>query len=308
MLPAQALETLLQHFEVEFVKLAECLVSPGWRLEMAPTEVPGIHYVLCGAGAMAIEGEAPMAVNPHTLAIVPPGRSFTLEVSGSSHGNTRTVHARGAKLTPGSNVRRFVAGDAAPEIILICGYFRASYGVALDPFQDLAAPIFETFAAPDRLDTTLKSALVELRAQEAGSGAMSATLLKQVLIAVLRRSLNVKRRWAERFAGLQDPQIARAFTAMLARPGAAHSVATLSQASGLSRSAFMVRFKDAFGESPMAVLRAVRLKRARAMLATGRLSTTQVARAVGYASRTAFLRNPGHDGQDSELKADSIPE
>jgi AraC family transcriptional regulator, activator of mtrCDE len=289
MLPAQALETLLQHFEVEFVKLAECLVSPGWRLEMAPTDAPGIHYVLSGAGAMAIGEEAPTAVKPHTLAIVPPGRSFTLQVPGSFDAKTRSVHLRSAKLTPG-NVRRFVAGDAAPEIILICGYFRASYGVALDPFQDLAAPIFETFAATDRLDTTLKSALVELRAQEAGSGAMSATLLKQVLIAVLRRSLNLKRRWAERFAGLQDPQIARAFTSMLARPGAAHSVATLSQASGLSRSAFMVRFKDAFGESPMAVLRAVRLKRARAMLATGRLNTIQVAHAVGYSSRTAFHR------------------
>jgi AraC family transcriptional activator of mtrCDE len=55
---------LLRHFEVEFVKLAECLVSPGWRLVVAPMEVPGIHYVLSGAGAMAIEGEAPIAVNP----------------------------------------------------------------------------------------------------------------------------------------------------------------------------------------------------------------------------------------------------
>lgn len=89
---------------------------------------------------------------------------------------------------------------------------------------------------------------------------------------------------------LSDPQIARAFADMLARPGSPHSVLTLSQAAGLSRSAFMARFADAFGCSPMAALRQLRMRHAAHLLAATTLSIEQIAHAVGYTSRSSFFR------------------
>jgi AraC-like DNA-binding protein len=187
-------------------------------------------------------------------------------------------------------VQRFLAGDNEPKVMLICGYFRASYGMSIDPFATLASPIVEYFESADDLDYKLKSALAEISARQVGMDAMTTALLKQVLVTILRRSLSSADLWRERFSTLSDPQIARAFVDMLARPGAPHSVLTLSQTAGLSRSAFMARFSRAFGCSPMAALRQLRMRHAASMLAANALSIEQIAHAVGYTSRSSFLR------------------
>jgi AraC-like DNA-binding protein len=290
-LPAAALDQLMTGLEVEFVKLVECLVSPGWRLSMAASDVPALHYTLSGMGRMIVAANPPIELMPHTLVITPPGKAFKLEArtENGRYGQSGTVESRSFHSAPGE-LRRLVAGERAPEIVLICGYFQASYATSVALFGTLAAPIVEEFAAADQVDATLKAAMAELIAQEVGAGAMSTTLLKQVLITILRRSLSSADRWAERFAALSDPRIARAFSDMLARPGAPHTVQTLAHKSGLSRSSFMSRFTRAFGDSPMTVLRQLRMRRARTLLATNNLTLDQVASAVGYASRSSFHR------------------
>jgi AraC family transcriptional activator of mtrCDE len=291
-LTPSALDTLLSALEVDFVKLVECLISPGWRLSLAgQNDVPGIHYCLTGTGRLLIGDDPPIPFAPHTLAVVPAGRPFkiearTEEAAGSLLG---TVESQLYKAPPG-DVRRYVAGDPPPEIIMICGYFRATYGASVDLFASLPAPIVETFSAADQLDHKLQAAMDELLRQEVGSGAMSMALLKQVLITLLRRSLVSADRWAQRFVALTDPRIARAFSDMIARPGASHTVQALADTAGLSRSSFMSRFTDAFGDSPMTILRQLRMRRARTLLATGALTTDQVAAAVGYSSRSSFHR------------------
>ena len=287
-----ALDTLMSGLEVEFVRLMECLISPGWRLSMAGAgDVPGIHYCLAGNGRLLVGDDPPVAFTPHTLAILPTGRPFKIEarVDDSPGSLLGSVESRTYPVAPG-DVRRYVAGEPPPEIVMICGYFRATYGTSIDLFATLPAPIIEMFTAGDQLDHKLKSAMDELIAQEVGSGAMSTALLKQVLITLLRRSLVSADRWAQRFVALADPKIARAFSEMVARPAAPHTVQTLADTAGLSRSSFMSRFTAAFGDSPMTVLRQLRMRRAHALLAAGNFTTDQVAAAVGYSSRSSFHR------------------
>jgi AraC family transcriptional activator of mtrCDE len=287
-----ALDTLLSGLEVDFVRLMDCLISAGWRLSISGgSNVPGIHYCLAGTGRLLIGDDPPIAFTPHTLAVIPSGRPFkiearTQEIPGSLLG---TVESR--TYQPASaEVSRYVVGDPPPEIVMICGYFRATYGASIDLFATLPAPIIETFTAADQLDHKLKSAMDELLAQEVGSGAMSTALLKQVLITLLRRSLVSADRWAQRFVALTDPRMARAFSDMVARPGAPHTVQTLADTAGLSRSSFMARFTAAFGDAPMTILRQLRMRRAHRLLAAGNFTTDQVAAAVGYASRSSFHR------------------
>jgi AraC family transcriptional activator of mtrCDE len=136
---------------------------------------------------------------------------------------------------------------------------------------------------------------------------MTAALMKQVLITILRRSLHSTELWVERFSTLRDPQVARAFSDVVARPGAAHSIETLSQTSGLSRSAFMARFSKMFGDSPMTVLRQLRMRQAAILLQADNLALDQIAHAIGYASRSSFLRAfrkaNGADPSDSRVRA-----
>jgi AraC family transcriptional activator of mtrCDE len=110
------------------------------------------------------------------------------------------------------------------------------------------------------------------------------------LVTVLRRFLSSPDSQVERFTMLNDPNVARAFAEMVSNPEASHSVERLSRSSGLSRSVFMARFTRAYGDSPMAILRELRMRQAASLLEKNLLSIERVARSVGYESRSSFFR------------------
>ena len=285
------LDSLLTRLDVKFVDLAECHVSPGWRLSFTPSKMPALHYNLDGTGELVVGENAPIRLSPHMLIIVPAERPFHITASDP---DDRVPMQKMVDLEAGertSALARYVAGTEKPEVMLVCGYFQATYGTTIEFFSGLTTPIVEHFDVADRLDQTLKSVIDELAQQQVGVSAMTTTLLKQVLVMLLRRSLTSTSVLGERFSMLSDPQIARAFSEMVNRPGARHSISSLAQLSGLNRSSFMQRFADLIGESPIAVLRQLRMRQAATMLMSNpELSIDQIARNVGYSSRSSFLR------------------
>ena len=305
------LDGLLSTLDVNVVALSECLVSRGYILEMGGHDVPGLHYNIKGTGRMFVRDSSPIELKPHTLVIVPPNSAFRIETAplpGQTSG-LRSVDGPLTMTTTGM-IRRFVAGNSEPEIVLICGFFNALYGSSTDLFGSLRRPIIEQFDADDRLEATLKDALSELVAQEVGSGAMSSALLKQVIVTIVRRSLTSVGLWVERFAILSDPQIARAFAEMALNPGANHTVVSLAQCACLSRSAFMARFTNLVGQSPMAILRDLRMRQAARQLQSNHMSVDQIAHAAGYDSRSSFVRafRKAFDCDPSEYRAKALPE
>lgn len=287
-----SLDKLMDSLDVRFVSLSECVVSAGYRLEIKGIDVPAIHYNLTGMGQLLIGSDPAIGLEPHKLVVVPPRCSFRIEVPASARRSRVTLKTVTGEMpaNSGDGIRRFVAGNGEPEIILICGYFHAAYGAATDLFSTLATPIVEQFDPREQLDARLRQAMKELISQEIGSGAMSASLLKQILIALLRRSLTSINLWVERFAMLSDTQIARAFSQMAAHPGGPHSVESLAKVAGLSRSLFMARFVELVGRPPMVVLRDLRMRQAARQLETTALGVEQIARQAGYASRSSFVR------------------
>jgi AraC-like DNA-binding protein len=288
--PAE-LDRLLDTLIVGFVRLSECLVGDGYRLELGGIDAPGLHYNISGTGRLVVGNEEPIELQPHRLIILPANTLFRIEVPSrrGPRATWKTVHGRSQVFADGA-IRRYVATDAEPVILLICGYFRASYGSSTDLFGALKAPIIEQFDEGDQVDESLKAALMELVAQEVGSGAMSAALLKQVIVALLRRSLRSMDLWIERFSLLSDPQVARAFAEMVAHPGARHSVHSLARTAFLSRSAFEARFTRIVGRSPMTILRDLRMRQAADQLRSTTMTVDAIARHAGYASRSSFVR------------------
>ena len=283
------LESLLAALDVNFVGLSECLVSRGYSLELGGVNAPGIHYNIAGTGRAVVGNRQPVPLMPHTLIVLPPNSTFRIEVEGSN-GFTGLRSVKGEPRTASSVFMRRVAGDGDPSLMLVCGYFHATYGASTDLFGGLTEPIFEQFQVDDQVDTKLQAALSELVAQEIGSGAMSAALLKQVIVLLLRRSLVSMNAWVERFSVLSDPLVARAFAAMAMRPGDDHSLQSLAHLACLSRSAFAARFTGAVGKSPMQVLRELRLRQAMHQLKASGLAVELIARNAGYASRSSFIK------------------
>lgn len=292
---ATELNRLLSTLEIKVVFLSECLVSPGWRLDLPGHAALGIHYNLMGKGWLKFEGAPPIAIRPHTLVVLPPCRNLALGVDApSSPGGPlhvqdyRRSDEERASAAP-VQIRRRVAG-AEPELIVICGYFEAVFGASIDLFSGLTSPIVEQFDPSDQIDDALRHALDELVSQEIGDGAMATALLKQVMIRLLRRSLSSHAAWVERFSILSDPQITRAFVAMVEHPGAPHSVQSLAKTAALSRSAFLERFRRVFCKTPMAALRDLRMRQAARAFVAGQASLDQIAHDAGYLDRTGFLR------------------
>jgi AraC family transcriptional activator of mtrCDE len=283
------LDGLTRALDIELVALTEILVPRGYRAEMGKFDAPAIHYNLAGSGRISVNGGPFHPLKPHLLIIVPPKTRFTIEVDG--HGPVfRLIGQDCWKRDKEHKILRISVPDETGEVVQICGFFNASFGPTVGLFRDLAVPVLEQFEPNDKVDVKLREIMSEVLAEDIGTRAMTAALLKQVIIALIRRSIRSADSWAERFTILRDRQITRALADMVARPGAAHTVASLASLACLSRSAFMARFIAVLGHSPMAVLRDLRMRQAASDLQTASTSIEVIAHNAGYESRSSFVR------------------
>jgi len=284
---ASDLNSLMGALDIDVVALTEILVPRGHRLEMGRIDLPAIHYNLAGKGRIAINGGSFTALRPHLLIIVPPNTPFVIEVDGD--GPDLKLIERNCWTRDLGYLRVSVGGET-PEVVQVCGFFNACFGPAVGLFRELKTPVIEQFEPTDHIDEKLRETMAELLDQEVGMGAMTAALLKQVIISLLRRSMGSSQNWTDRFSILSDHQITRAFADMVARPSAPHTVQSLARRAGMSRSAFMSRFTAVLGRAPMSMLRDLRLRQAALDLTTTTTPIEVIAHNAGYESRSSFAR------------------
>jgi AraC family transcriptional activator of mtrCDE len=285
------LERLLAGLETKFQGLVECRIAPGWRVSLPPIDMCGICYTSGSPGTMTAGRLAPMPLCPNSVAVVPSGKPLWLQ--GPAGRGLRTVSLSQLTATSSQAVTPkdpIFAGVSEHTTDVVYIPFRANWGTVRDLFGNIQAPILNEFGEDERIGETFSSVVAEFRTSQFGSGAMLNSLLKQIIIVLVRRSLDPSGRWPQRLAILQDPPINRVFSGMVAFPGAQYSVTALSQTAGLSRSAFMARFVAALGSPPFVILRELRMRQAAELLGSKSMTIDQVARAVGYGSRSSFAR------------------
>ena len=89
--------------------------------------------------------------------------------------------------------------------------------------------------------------------------------------------------------GLEDPNLSQAVDSIFEHPEAAHTVDSLADQALMSRSVFAQRFREAFGVTPINFVHDIRIRKAAKLLRqNGGPSVEQVARRVGFNSRTHF--------------------
>jgi hypothetical protein len=166
-IPLHELDRLLSTLEVEFVRLSECLISPGWQLSFQPHQFPAIHYTLQGSGRFGVGDTFSIRIEPHSLIIVPPGQAYRMDsmVEQRPVDTLEYDSSIWPPLVPGQ-VRRIIAGPDEPKMLIICGYFRASYGTSLELFSTKNRPIHEKFDSNDQVDVKLRAG--SRRARRAG--------------------------------------------------------------------------------------------------------------------------------------------
>jgi AraC-like DNA-binding protein len=287
---ASTLNSLITELDVQLVSFSECLLSPGYRLNVKEYESPCIYYVIEGSGVMQYRGAPPIAVNPHTLIIVPPNYSFSLEACEDKSVRECVIVDGFDPIERANSVGTFSAGTRNPKTIVFCVFLRTLYCKSMGLFETLSEPVVEEFNADDRLDITLRSVMAELMSQEVAAGAMTAALLKEIIVTLFRRSFSSLTSWAGRVSVLSDPQVALAFANMVVQPGKAHTIHTLATGACLGRSTFITRFNSTIGQSPMTLLREVRMRQAALQLQMSNLPVEQILRNAGYCSRSSFVK------------------
>jgi transcriptional regulator GlxA family with amidase domain len=157
-------------------------------------------------------------------------------------------------------------------------------------FEHLDAPMVEHFDGPEGLREQFVILLAESARPAIGTRPLTEALLKQCLIVLLRRRIARGAASIPWMAALMDAGLARSMRAILENFGQPLTVEKLSNIAGMSRASFAARFTRAFGQTPMSLLKSVRLRRARELLATADVSVAQVATCVGFSSRSQFSR------------------
>lgn len=187
-------------------------------------------------------------------------------------------------------------GSDRVRVRLLCGYLQCD-ALSFRPLRDALPTLLHARTASSNESAWLRAAIAqivnEVDAPRPGGLSILERLTEITFIELLRQQVANeadrgpgRRGW---LAALADPQLGRCLALIHGNPGA-WSVASLSTASGLSRSTLAERFETVLGVSPMRYVRDWRLALARVALGTTRKSIAAVAEEAGYGTEAAFNR------------------
>jgi AraC-like DNA-binding protein len=280
------LDKLLTNLAIHVEPFALCQIGAGWRLSLPGPRGVMVHFVLQGRGAIRGPRERAKPLAQHWIAIVPASARHALE---TSSGVRHELRIDDEPVEP--PVHHIVAGSGtSPALVVACGVVFARFGRLLGLFDHLREVITVDMSETPQVAATFQGILAEQADPGPGSNVLTAALMSQCLVHVFRHLCADSQRRMPWLAALGDARLGRAIDLILEDPAADHTVESLAQSAGMSRSAFAEHFASAFGRSPIAFVHAIRMERAAVLLRDGTASIDNVGHQVGYASRSHFSR------------------
>jgi AraC-like DNA-binding protein len=185
-------------------------------------------------------------------------------------------------------VHRFEVDDA-DGADLVCAF--VDFGASLGNPLLRGLPDFLVVPLADMIgvESTLALLFDEAFARRAGREAGIDRLMEFFVVLLLRHAIDARLIQLGLLAGLADPRLAKAITAMHDKPEQAWSLDALAQTAGMSRARFAASFHETVGTPPLDYLTDWRVSVAQTLLKRGR-PLKAVAPAVGYSSPAAFSR------------------
>jgi AraC-like DNA-binding protein len=248
------------------------------------------HVVAEGACWGGPQGERPVSLRAGDIIVFPRGDAHVMSSAPGMRGTPDIASyeppADGRLPTP------VTLGDAgAPTAHVICGFL----GCASGPFNPLLEALPRVMRAGDRpggpIGAFLALAIAESKQPRAGRACMLGRLSELMFVEVIRRHLEAmpadETNW---LAGLRDPYVGRALSALHREPARDWMLDQLAREAGLSRSALAERFTRFVGQPPIQYLTNWRMQLAAADLRRGADGLAQIAERVGYESEAAFSR------------------
>jgi AraC-like DNA-binding protein len=280
------LERYLANLSVEVEPFAVCLLDRGWRLSLPGPPCPMLHFVVHGDGWLTCKDGTHAPIGKNWVMIIPTGTAHSLETEETCD------HELNSPCTPdGPPVHYVVAGESGPlEMTVGCGTLNVRYGESMGLFDHLTEILIIDMSEIPSVSNLFKQLIDEQTTNSPGQPLLQGAIMTQLLVHMLRTLSEQPEGSLTWLNALDDPRLARAIDHILDDPGAVHTVESLADVAGMSRSAFSKHFHGSFSNSPMALVNHVRLERAAKMLNAGQASIEQIANRVGFSSRSHFSR------------------
>ena len=186
-------------------------------------------------------------------------------------------------------------GDEGPASVkLTCG-FLACDSAPFNPLLEHLPPVIKSGRAEGGdapwLGQFIQLATMESKNKRAGGEGVLAKLSELMFIEVVRRYIEtLPAEQAGWLAGLRDPFVGKALSAMHGAPARPWTIEELARDVGLSRSVLAERFADLVGMPPMHYLAKWRMQIAAGLLSSGTVNIATIANETGYGSEAAFSR------------------
>src|SRR5689334_16092133 len=255
-----------------------------------PAQVIGYHYVVSGRIEVKVEGEPAVTVSGGELVMLPRNDEHLL---GSA---VDLPVIDGDQLTAARDASGFVQlryGGSGEPVHIVCGFIGLES--ARHPLIEALPPILKLSVsgnpAGEFISSSFRYAAQEVAAGRMGAATVLSKLSELLFVEALRGYVETlpseRTGW---LAGLRDPVVSRALSAIHSRVAYPWTAEELAQEAFLSRSAFADRFTALVGMPPMRYLTLWRMQVAAQRLRETHLSPAQTAAEVGYESEAAFAR------------------
>lgn len=249
------------------------------------------HVVTTGECWAGLVGEAPVHLSAGEVVVFPHGDAHVLSSEpGMRSVPDLTLYRRPSDGQLPFSVSMGTAGAAEPAHI-VCGYLACD----AQPFNPLLAALPRAIHVADHdggaLGAFIRFAITESKERRPGGEAMLEHLSELMFVDVVRRYLaTLPAGRTDWLAGLREPFVGRALTALHRSPARAWTLELLAHEVGLSRSALAERFTQFVGHPPMQYLANWRMQLAANELRGSTDNVATIAERVGYESEAAFSR------------------
>jgi len=250
------------------------------------------HLLIDGSGYVEMEDGQSVALTPGDVVIFPHGDPHHMSSGRSvkppfpNYGITPKIKAR--DLSP------LCAGGGGAVSKFVCGYMTCDPHLSR-PILNGLPPVFKVNVRTDSsghwLETSILHLVEEAASGRMGSEAMLAKLSEALFVDTLRRYVDgMPEQQSGWLAGARDPVVGRSLALLHGRVAHPWTIAELSEAVGISRSALVERFSRYLGEPPMTYLTRWRLQLAAESLKQTSRGVADIAADIGYESEAAFSR------------------
>ena len=249
-----------------------------------------VLYVVKGAGWLHwAEGDIPLSAG--MIAVIPNHLATILrsEVSREAANNTTTQSGAASHEQPVTEV---------DDLVVATSIVSASAGHGLGYFQSLEHPLVED-PKDDLLGYIFGGILAEMVTPGIGSKCIVESLMKHVLIILLRRTLLQRKSATPLYLTIANPSLALVINTIQHSHSERLSISGLARLAGMTPLGLTSEFERVFGQGLLEYIQGVRLHQANNLLTQTDLPIKCIAASVGFASRSHFSRAfRKHRGQD----------